>query len=106
MKTLTKTEINKTIALFTYIGGSTKYEQFSMMQESLAEELKFTDSWDWLLPVYQHLVKITELLKPDGILYIEHCTNKYLDFDTMNTMEFAEGLVKIIEEFNFHYLKR
>ena len=81
---MTKEEINQAISLFNLDTTTQNY----------------CDSWDLLIPAYQLLVRKTEAITNlESQLYIEHCLVTDLDFDTMNTEQFAKALHGVILEY-------
>ena len=99
MKTTNEIELNKKLALFTYAGAYHKFTHEQLFRNKTPEEYNFTESWDWLIPVYQHLKKLTLDLEPDSYIYIENCIEKKLSFTKMNTREFSAALGSIIESY-------
>jgi hypothetical protein len=102
---MNKLEINKKIALFN--GDiDTMNARISFNKSCSIDELKYTESWDWLLPVYQKLAaKIIEF-NDESFVYLEHQLYTTLDFKSMETGEFAEALSKIINEYDSELAKQ
>jgi hypothetical protein len=84
---MTELEVNKIIAQF--IGAN--YQD---------EELKYTSSWDWLIPIYQKLYLNSGGLSDENWLYITNEMYDKLDVLTQTPKEFAYLLAEIIEQYN------
>ena len=84
---MTELEVNKIIAQF--IGAN--YQD---------EELKYTSSWDWLIPIYQKLFVTAEELSDENWIYITNEMYDKLDVMTQTPKEFAYLLAEIINQYN------
>lgn len=95
--------VNKKIALFN--GDITSMDdEKSFNKNCSVSELKYTESWDWLVPVYQKLCKKSKELyhnnNVDGFLYINHCIDNDLDLKDTSELHFAIALANVIDEYN------
>jgi predicted alternative tryptophan synthase beta-subunit len=84
---MTELEVNKIIAQF--IGAN--YQD---------EELKYTSSWDLLIPIYQKLYLNSEELSDENWIYITNEMYDKLDVMTQTPKEFAYLLAEIINQYN------
>ena len=84
---MTELEVNKIIAQFTGV-------------EYKDEELKYTSSWDLLIPIYQKLYLNSEELSDANWLYITDEMYDKLDVLIQTPKEFAYLLAEIIEQYN------
>ena len=84
---MTELEINKVIAQFTGVD----YQD---------EELKYTSSWDWLIPIYLKLYLNSGELSDENWLYITNEMYNKLDVLTQTPKEFTYLLAEIIEQYN------
>ncbi len=89
-----KIELNKRIALFDGDINSID-NSFSQSRNCTVENLKFTESWDWLMPVYKKIKLLVEDLEGDSFMFLE--SKLYRDLDFLATTEvFAKQLDSII----------
>jgi hypothetical protein len=90
-----KIELNKRIALFN--GDIESMDaRVSMVRNCSVKNLKFTESWDWLMPVYKKLKLLVEDLGPTSYIFMDSVIYKYLDF--LSTPQiFAQQLDKLID---------
>ncbi len=84
---MTELEVNKIIAQFT----GANYQD---------EELKYTSSWDLLIPIYQKLYLNSEELSDENWIYITNEMYDKLDVMTQTPKEFAYLLAEIINQYN------
>lgn len=84
---MTELEVNMIIAQFT----GANYQD---------EELKYTSSWDLLIPIYQKLYLNSGELSDENWLYITNEMYDKLDVLTQTPKEFAYLLAEIIEQYN------
>jgi hypothetical protein len=84
---MTELEVNMIIAQFT----GANYQD---------EELKYTSSWDWLIPIYQKLYLNSGELSDENWLYITNEMYDKLDVLTQTPKEFAYLLAEIINQYN------
>lgn len=99
-----KIELNKRIALFN--GDiETMDARVSMVKNCSVKNLKFTESWDWLMPVYKKIKLLVEDLGPDSYIFMESVLYKDLDF--LATPEiFAKQLDQIIDYYLIEIKKK
>lgn len=89
-----KIELNKRIALFN--GDIDSMDaRVSMVRNCSVKNLKFTESWDWLMPVYKKIKLLVEDLEGDSFMFME--SKLYRDLDFLSTPAiFAKQLDSII----------
>ena len=89
-----KIELNKRIALFN--GDIDSMDaRVSMVRNCSVKNLKFTESWDWLMPVYKKIKLLVEDLEGDSFMFME--SKLYRDLDFLATTEvFAKQLDSIL----------
>jgi hypothetical protein len=89
-----KIELNKRIAFFN--GDIDSMDaRVCMVRNCSVKNLKFTESWDWLIPVYKKIKLLVEDLEPDSFVFMESVLYKDLDF-LATTEVFAKQLDTII----------
>ena len=88
-------ELNKRIAFFNGDIDSMN-ARVSMIRNCSVKNLKFTESWDWLMPVYQKLKALVEDLNPTSYLFMDTVLYKDLDF-LATTQIFAKQLDSLID---------
>lgn len=92
-----KIELNKRIALFN--GDIDSMDaRVSMVRNCSVKNLKFTESWDWLMPVYKKIKLLVEDLEGDSFMFME--SKLYRDLDFLATTEF---FAKQLDSIIMHY---
>jgi len=90
-----KIELNKRIAFFN--GDIDSMDaRVSTVRNCSVKSLKFTESWDWLIPVYQKLKFLVEDLNPTSYYFMDNVLYKDLDF-LATTQIFAQQLDSLID---------
>lgn len=98
-----KIELNKRIALFN--GDIDSMDaKVSFVKNCSVKHLKFTESWDWLIPVYKKIKLLVEDLEPTSYIFMESVLYKNLDFLSTPAV-FAKDLVEIIEYYEIEIEK-
>lgn len=68
--------------------------------ESATSEIKYTESWDKLIPTYQKLVLYISELSDENWMYLTDELNNKIGINNQTPLEFAQGLAEVIEQYN------